>query len=797
MDSNHKNGTWRANLVSIVTRYLATQRARASVWGAGAGTWLKRHRTVVTTAIGVIATLSLVSGALWVAPMLTPSLSAAGVDETLRNVFVGLGSALIGATVITFSFVMFALQVNVERMPHGLFQRLSSDGRLLGAFLLAFGLSVGVLCSAFASVSQALAFAIVFDASATLVIVVLVLYSYRRALRLINPLQQLGFLLRHTCRDLDRWSRRATRAHLLMPKDTAAEAQGRTVDIPRSTFFHLNPHWTNGARQSIDHAMSLTRYYAERGDHEVSGAALNTLVSINMAYIRAKSQTFFSANPLLDHPYSTDPLLNHTLELLRQNVQIGVSRADEQQLEHTFRALAELVAAYATIAYGDEHVSKHHARLAAGYLTGAVKATIPHKMPDVLMEGARLIGNVARVLFRADKEGTALMDPIDNLALLAAVGLRDEDHRPVTQIVAEQLAQLTLVLLQNSDDRLDLNAKRIRESMVALATAFLQIPETPFHSVVTQSLRPYFSTATQDALPNRLAQLVNALQSDETAKSAAAARMIRTIEHWFDGLYHLYRTLLQVAVTKKSHFTFDLVHGMTHYASVCMALSNAPACGEDTKQRLEKHATWLLWGLTWIPDSEESVQFAETFQIAEVVFRAALDALRFGSATVFTAAREVLLAWILKAGKYQTGWGTLERGILALTVLALRDPDDHDGVLLLGQMKKRFSELQITAELRGRTVDGLMEVVRGDFGRRYASNHIDHELSRVDGPRLRALLQKIITLLDVAPAQLELPAPTAQPETEWTASFDNAVPAVERLQTRIDAAAESTLFRQE
>jgi hypothetical protein len=366
MDSNNKNLTWHAKLSLRVTRYFATQRARGSIWLAGVGQWLKHRRTVVTTVTTVIALLTLVSGALWVAPMLAPALSATATEGTLREMFVALGGALTGATVITFSFIMFALQVNVERMPHGLFQRLSSDARLLGAFLVAFGLSVGVLCSAFASAPAALAYAIVLDASATLVIVVLVLYSYRRALRLINPLQQLGFLLKHTCRDLDRWAGRANRAHLVMSNDTATDSQGTTVDIPRSAFFHLHPRWTHVARQSIDHAMSLTRYYAERGDHEVSGAALNTLVSINVAYIRAKGHTFFSTNALLDHPFSTDPLLNHTLELLRQNAQIGLSRADEQQLEHTFRALAALAEAYATIAYGNEHVSKHHARLAAG-----------------------------------------------------------------------------------------------------------------------------------------------------------------------------------------------------------------------------------------------------------------------------------------------------------------------------------------------------------------------------------------------------------------------------------------------
>jgi hypothetical protein len=52
----------------------------------------------------------------------------------LRSLFLTLGGALIGAAAIVSSLVLFAMQVNIERMPHGLFRRLSADPRLLSAF---------------------------------------------------------------------------------------------------------------------------------------------------------------------------------------------------------------------------------------------------------------------------------------------------------------------------------------------------------------------------------------------------------------------------------------------------------------------------------------------------------------------------------------------------------------------------------------------------------------------------------------------------------------------------------------
>lgn len=61
---------------------------------------------------------------------------------TLRSLLTGTGAALIGAATIGFSLVVFAMQINVERMPHGLFRQLSSDRRLLCSFLGSFLLAL-------------------------------------------------------------------------------------------------------------------------------------------------------------------------------------------------------------------------------------------------------------------------------------------------------------------------------------------------------------------------------------------------------------------------------------------------------------------------------------------------------------------------------------------------------------------------------------------------------------------------------------------------------------------------------
>ena len=113
------------------------RRATALAWGrwhqvqSRLAGWIGRRRV----AISVVAVVLLLASSIATLGRFQRTLAAYLVQSdrlsVLREVLVALGGALVGATVITFSFVMFALQVNVERMPHGLFQRLSADRKLL------------------------------------------------------------------------------------------------------------------------------------------------------------------------------------------------------------------------------------------------------------------------------------------------------------------------------------------------------------------------------------------------------------------------------------------------------------------------------------------------------------------------------------------------------------------------------------------------------------------------------------------------------------------------------------------
>jgi hypothetical protein len=264
---------------------------------------------------------------------------------------------------------------------------------------------------------------------------------------LVNPVRQLGLVVRKTRGELLAWVRRAKRAAPLLsvgnnPNPRWDDPHAPQHDLTRTAFFQANPGWTKGAVQGVPYAVSLARRYAEQGDHEVSAVAMNAIIAINRAYVEAKGRTFFEHELLLDNPLSADGFINDTLEHLRQNARIGIARGDEQQIEQTLRAMAQLVQEYLKIDYARLRASKTHAHLAAGYLSGEVKRIVPHNMPDVLMEGVRLMGQCADMLLEAEGP-KGIITLTQEIGGISCVGVAREDYRPVTSTGVEQLARLS------------------------------------------------------------------------------------------------------------------------------------------------------------------------------------------------------------------------------------------------------------------------------------------------------------------------------------------------------------------
>jgi hypothetical protein len=341
--------------------------------------------------------------------------------------------------------------------------------------------------------------------------------------------------------------------------------------------------------QGVRYAVSLARRYAEQGDYEVSAVAMSAIVAINRAYVEAKGRTFFAPEIILDNPLASDGFINDTLEHLRQNARIGVAHGDEQQIEQALRAMAQLVEVYLTIDYARRHATKTHAHLAAGYLSDEVKRTVPHNMPDVLMEGVRLMGQCAAMLLEAEGPN-GIMTLTQEIRVVSCAGVAREDYRPLISTGVEQLARLSFDLLRTQFLEVQFAAREIRASMELIAKLLMTLPEPPFTNLHSTCLAPYYSATGMQALSVRLSELVDAI-GNAPKENANAQRIIDNIEEWADGMYETEKELLLLAVAKRSHFTFDMIRWIRNLTAMLVTVSNAAAMRQAYAGRIAPACT--------------------------------------------------------------------------------------------------------------------------------------------------------------------------------------------------------------
>lgn len=667
--------------------------------------------------------------------------------DGLSSLILSIGGALLGATAIVSSLVLFAMQVNIERMPHGLFRRLSADPKLLVVFASAFLLAISVTTlSTFVDQSQ-LAIVVLAASSGIFIILILFVFAYRRALALIDPLRQLEILIQDTQRDLEIWSRRAKRVIPLLEQENGADTppSSSSHDTARTAFFRVNNHWTDGATRAIQHAMSYARRYAEQGDYEVSRCALNAVVGINKSYIEAKGKTFYSADPFAESTLSSDTLFNDTLEYMRQNSQSGIARRDEQQIEQTLQSMALLVRLYLGIDYSNPHVTKSHGHLAAGYLASGVQAVVPHDMADVLLEGLRLMGQSAQDIIAAgNPNDTAMLS--EKIALIACTGSANEKYHVVTKEGMTQLASLTYGLLRSRNHNIDYAVGKVRQNLALVVKLFLKVPDP--HLTLTHStvLGPYYSSTSEQSLLLRLTRLVNVL-SQATPNDVEAKTVIHNFQKWAEDLSTIEKELLLAAIKSRSHFTFSMIRWITEVTDILLALSNGPACDQHSREELRKSASWLIATLTWVPDDKDTVTFIENFQMTETLFELALNARRRKCDDAAKEVGKILLSWTFKGGRYQTGWSILERGLLGLSVFAQMVGHEQTNNLKAAVKDRLSRESAPEQNIRNQVARNILERSRMLFRREHGGSRIEHAIAQADHENLRPLLEEIARIL--------------------------------------------------
>ena len=659
------------------------------------------------------------------------------------------GGALVGAAAIVTSLVLFAMQVNVERMPHGLFRQLSDDRKVLGAFAGTFFLAIGIAAASTVTERDNLAVVLIGAAWAFLAILGLFLYAYRRALRMINPGHQLEMLVRETSEELQGWGRKADRVGRALEEEdedeTAAAGEEPGPDATRTSFFQICPLWASTAKRNVEHAMAIARRYAEQDDYEAAGAALNAVVHINAGYVAAKGRTFYPNVLFVEHPLAHDDFISVTLELMRQNADRAIARRDERQIAQTMRALIGLVEVYLRIDYARRGAEKTHASLAAGYLSNAVHAVVPHDMTDVLMEGQRLLGRGAYGFVRAG----SVLDSVGLGAKIAAVAharCATEGYRAVTTVGMRQLADLTLELLRSRSHNAGYALGKVREQASEVAKRFLAVPDTAALGTHGTILAPYFSSGDTQGLRARLTEWVNIIVATGP-DDAAAQGVLRNLEQWADEVHRTAKERLLQAIAVRSQFTIHMLQWIRGLTEILLVASDAPACDPHTREELRSHARWLIATLSFIPGDEETVTWVEIFQVTETVFDSAGDARRRGHHDHAREVGRTLLAWAFKGGRYITGWGVLESALCGCAALAVTDRAGAVDELKANIRRHLESDRAPDPEVRAHGARGIRRQKAELTGPDYAASTIERALGEAGYARVAPVLEEIADLL--------------------------------------------------
>jgi hypothetical protein len=129
-----------------------------------------------------------------------------------------------------------------------------------------------------------------------------------------------------------------------------------------------------------------------------------------------------------------------------------------------------------------------------------------------------------------------------------------------------------------------------------------------------------------------------------------------------------------------------------------------------------------------------------------LLFEAARDAI--DSPLVLKSTRDLLIGWAFKAGRHETGWGTLGQAMIALVTFVLWKEDLPLTPWLKAETAKRLSgEGAPKQEIRDRAAHDLRRTATSLRRREFETNRVRHAMNQIEPTKVRTLLTEIADIL--------------------------------------------------
>ncbi len=605
--------------------------------------------------------------------------------NALNSLFLSVGAAFISATAIIFSIIIFTLQINNERLPHGMFKKTSQDTRLLSSFIIAVVLSVLIaICSLISDISTVF---YVIQISITFVLLILYcfIYAYTRALKLISPIYQLEETVRSVREDLLSWDK------------TFKKTKNNNHDITKYKYFKQHPYWINSARQGIIYCNAYSKRLIEQNDYETSEKALKSIIDININYIEVKGKAFIRREDFSDVMASNDRLIEDTLEELRQNIQNALSRNDERFIISNFIILKELHYVYSNINYINNNGDRVASSLASQYLINGIEDSISHNIPNVLISGIRLLGDVAQKNI-LDCESNTIDTITQIISKLACIGIIDKELEAITKCSLMELSEITVkLLLSKEHDTSHINEK--------INKYLFRIGKTEVTSLDPSYI--YFENIYYTKVIDKLIDFANSLISLELAgdKKINIIEIIKNVEKWSDNIRHKNKELFELALKHNSSFALQLVTFIRHISECLMILSSLEVVDAKLSSKLTKNALNLIYIFTFIKEDENVINLLERRNLTDIIFELAVFAYEYDLIDITVKIRDILLSYGFISQKVNDQYYTLAKALGAsiyINFLLEKNCDD-----LIAVIKIELKKHDITDKIENITANKL------------------------------------------------------------------------------------------
>ncbi|CCO22606.1 hypothetical protein [Maridesulfovibrio hydrothermalis] len=668
--------------------------------------------------------------------------------NSLTDLFLALGCALLGASAIAFSFMMFAMQVNIERLPYGLFHKFSSDKKLLFYLTGSIGLAISIVLLSMIPDSSWILFAVANSATGTIAIFVLFLCGYKRALNLIDPSNQLKILLKDTQKHFQIWDKRCERAKPFYHTDFENETSSITqnpMDICRRAYFEKHPYWHNQAKEACNHAISFASKYASRGEYEISGKALNCIILINNEYVRTKGATFFSNTPFISTGYSHDNFISHSLELLRKYTTAGQHNKDERHIEQALICIRSLADIYLTIKYPSAFSIKNHANLALGYLDRAIESTIIDGMEDVLMNGLREIGLLSKnyMLHAKPEEIGRFAEIMRNVGLAK---IADKKYFPVIQTATTQLSNLTINTIIYCKGNTEYTFNEIAQNVQTIAHIVLKIiSDAPLTGNHSSYLGALYSPVDNQGFMNSFLGLTTELSRQERVFSDSGKHLFLNILEWLKSIQDNHTKIFNQAAIFQLPICTDLIMWTTSIIKGLIDLTKSPHCPEKLVLELNENIVGLSRAFIYTKGSRDIFSHLETNRITSYIFSCCQYAWEKENLELSEQLQEILFEWTKKAGKYETGWGIAGRGILGMCAFVLAT----DNQTFSEKAKEQIQSLaeSFPENIKNLAINDLSEALSSVANHRYSHSEIEIALGNIAQGKKNNLLNEVIAIL--------------------------------------------------